>query len=77
MLYPDPGFPFYRSMIEFSGATPVPFPLEEARGFSFDPERVLNQITDQDPAHHPQQPRQPDWWCCRSCRAQRSCGRSG
>src|SRR6478735_2585125 len=26
ILYPDPGFPIYRSMIEFTGATPVPIP---------------------------------------------------
>ena len=27
ILYPDPGFPIYRSMIEFTGATPVPVPI--------------------------------------------------
>lgn len=47
VLYPDPGFPIYRSMIEFTGATPVPIVLEEDKGFSFDPERVLGQITEQ------------------------------
>ncbi|MEO1293054.1 MAG: pyridoxal phosphate-dependent aminotransferase [Pseudomonadota bacterium] len=45
ILYPDPGFPIYRSMIEFTGATPVPVALPEARGFSFDPDAVLAQIT--------------------------------
>jgi aspartate aminotransferase len=35
-IYPDPGFPIYESMIRFTGATPVPMPLEESRGFSFD-----------------------------------------
>src|SRR3954454_9076498 len=29
ILYPDPGFPIYRSMIEFTGATPVPVPIRE------------------------------------------------
>ena len=36
VLYPDPGFPIYRSMIRYLGATPVPVPLLEARGFSLD-----------------------------------------
>jgi aspartate aminotransferase len=42
VIYPDPGFPIYESMIRFLGATPVPMPLEEGRGFSFD----LNQFRD-------------------------------
>ena len=36
VIYPNPGFPIYESMIRFTGATPVPLPLEESRGFSFD-----------------------------------------
>ena len=36
VIYPDPGFPIYRSMINFLGATPMPVPLLEERGFSFD-----------------------------------------
>ena len=36
VIYPDPGFPIYRSMINFVGATPVPVPLLEERAFSFD-----------------------------------------
>ena len=36
VLYPDPGFPIYRSMINFLGAIAVPVPLLEERGFSFD-----------------------------------------
>lgn len=46
ILYPDPGFPIYRSMIDFSGAGAVPYRLEESRGFSLDPEFVLGQITE-------------------------------
>lgn len=46
ILYPDPGFPIYRSMIEFSGATPVPYRLEEDRAFSFDPTAVLRRISE-------------------------------
>src|SRR5499427_5126077 len=36
VIYPNPGFPIYESMIRFCGARPVPLPLEERRGFSFD-----------------------------------------
>jgi aspartate/methionine/tyrosine aminotransferase len=36
VVYPNPGFPIYESMIRFLGAKPVPIPLIEERGFSFD-----------------------------------------
>jgi len=36
VIYPNPGFPIYESMINYLGATPVPMPLVESRGFSFD-----------------------------------------
>lgn len=36
VIYPNPGFPIYESMIGFLGATPRPVPLLEDRGFSFD-----------------------------------------
>ena len=45
ILYPDPGFPIYESAIRYSGATPVPIPLEEARGFAFSAGDVLDRIT--------------------------------
>lgn len=45
ILYPDPGFPIYRSMIEYSGATPIPITLKEENGFSFSADEVLGQIT--------------------------------
>jgi aspartate/methionine/tyrosine aminotransferase len=35
ILYPDPGFPIYRSMIEFTGASPVAVPIREENGFAF------------------------------------------
>ena len=35
-LYPNPGFPIYESVIRLCGATPVPLPLVEERGFSLD-----------------------------------------
>ena len=44
IMYPDPGFPIYESMIRFSGATPVPIRLYEEAGFSFDADEVLGQI---------------------------------
>ncbi|MCC6955923.1 MAG: pyridoxal phosphate-dependent aminotransferase [Anaerolineales bacterium] len=36
VLYPDPGFPTYRAMIEVAGGVPVPVPLSEEQDFSFD-----------------------------------------
>ena len=45
ILYPDPGFPIYRSMIEFSGAKPVPVPIREENGFAFSAEETLKLIT--------------------------------
>lgn len=36
VIYPNPGFPIYESMIRFLDAKPVAVPLVEARGFSFD-----------------------------------------
>lgn len=45
ILYPNPGFPIYESMIRFTGATPVPIALLESTGFAFDPDQVLAQIT--------------------------------
>src|ERR1700761_1430878 len=45
ILYPDPGFPIYRSMIEFTGATPVPVPIREENGFALSAEETLALIT--------------------------------
>ena len=45
ILYPDPGFPIYRSMIEYSGAKPVPIALKEQNGFAFSADEVLGQVT--------------------------------
>jgi aspartate aminotransferase len=47
ILYPDPGFPIYRSMIEFTGAKPVPVPIREENGFAFSAEETLSLITPQ------------------------------
>jgi len=45
IMYPNPGFPIYESVIRFSGAQPVPIALEESSGFAFSAEAVLAQIT--------------------------------
>lgn len=45
ILYPDPGFPIYRSMIEFTGATAVPVPIRETNDFAFSAEETLSLIT--------------------------------
>jgi aspartate aminotransferase len=45
VLYPNPGFPVYESVIKFVGAKPVPIPLKEENEFSFDPEYVKKKIT--------------------------------
>jgi len=46
ILYPNPGFPIYESMIRYSGAAPVPIPLLEENGFSFDADHVLSLINE-------------------------------
>src|SRR5215469_2588165 len=45
ILYPNPGFPIYESVIRFSRATPVPIRLHESAGFSFSADEVLDKIT--------------------------------
>jgi aspartate aminotransferase len=45
IMYPDPGFPIYRSMIEYTGATPVPIPIQEGYGFAFSADEMLDLIT--------------------------------
>ncbi len=45
ILYPDPGFPIYRSMIEFTGAKPIPVPIREENGFAFSADETLALIT--------------------------------
>ncbi len=46
ILYPDPGFPIYRSMIEYTGATPIPVPIREENGFAFSAEETLALINE-------------------------------
>jgi aspartate/methionine/tyrosine aminotransferase len=46
VIYPNPGFPIYESMINFVGARGVPIPLDEERGFSFDLETFRARLSD-------------------------------
>ncbi len=46
VLYPNPGFPIYESMINFVGGVPVPMRLHESKLFSIDVDEISNQITD-------------------------------
>jgi aspartate/methionine/tyrosine aminotransferase len=44
IMYPDPGFPIYRSMIQYTGASPVPIVLKEEKAFALSADEVLAQI---------------------------------
>jgi aspartate aminotransferase len=44
VVYPNPGFPTYESMIDFVGARAVPMPLREVKGFSFDPDEFASLV---------------------------------
>jgi aspartate aminotransferase len=46
VIYPNPGFPIYESMIRFLGAIPIPMPLMEDRGFSVDLDRLRDSLTE-------------------------------
>ena len=45
IMYPDPGFPIYRSLIQWTGAEAVPIALYEDKGFAFSATEVLDRIT--------------------------------
>ncbi len=45
IIYPDPGFPIYRSMIKFSGAKPVPLFLDEQDNFEINFKKLKNKLT--------------------------------
>jgi aspartate/methionine/tyrosine aminotransferase len=45
VLYPDPGFPIYRSAIAWAGATPVPLPLHARADFAIDPDELATLVT--------------------------------
>ena len=45
VIYPNPAFPIYESMIGYLGGVPVPIPLVENRGFSFDLDVLQSKLT--------------------------------
>jgi len=59
VIYPNPGFPIYESVINFVGAKPVPAPLLEEKGFSFDIDylkKIVNNKTKMIILNSPQNP---------------------
>lgn len=46
VIYPNPGFPIYESMINYVGAKAVPIRLREERDFGFDVDELADLITD-------------------------------
>jgi aspartate/methionine/tyrosine aminotransferase len=46
VIFPDPGFPMYASLIAHSGATPVPLPLREEKAFSFDANEFRSRVSE-------------------------------
>jgi len=45
VVYPNPGFPIYESMINYVGGKPVPLPIREERDFDFDPAEFEKLLT--------------------------------
>ena len=44
VLYPNPGFPIYESMIRYIGGNPVPVRLLEERGFALDVDQLVSRV---------------------------------
>jgi aspartate aminotransferase len=45
VIYPDPGFPIYESMIDYVGGTAVPCPIRQENGFRLDPAELASLVT--------------------------------
>ena len=46
IIYPNPGFPIYESVIKFTGATPIPIIPVEKKNFSFNIEDLVEKINE-------------------------------
>ena len=46
IMYPDPGFPIYESMINFTGAKAVSYNMIENKDFSINPDKILSSINE-------------------------------
>jgi aspartate aminotransferase len=46
VIYPNPGFPIYESVINFIGGKAVPIPLREEKGFSFDVDELRTLVNE-------------------------------
>lgn len=46
IICPDPGFPIYRSMIDYSEAQAVPLPIREENGFAFSADELLERVNE-------------------------------
>jgi aspartate aminotransferase len=46
VILPDPGYPVYRSLVEFIGARPVVVPIRESSGFRFDVDELRSLVTE-------------------------------
>jgi len=46
IIYPDPGFPIYESMINFTGANAIPYDMTENKDFSINPKKILSLINE-------------------------------
>ena len=46
IIYPDPGFPIYESMINFTGAKAISYNMTENKDFSINPDRILSLINE-------------------------------
>ena len=60
VIYPNPGFPIYESMINFVGGKPVPIHLREERDFRLDVNELKDLITDRTKLIIINSPREPD-----------------
>ena len=46
IIYPDPGFPIYESMINFTGAKAIPYDMTENKNFSINPDKIFKLINE-------------------------------